>query len=182
MRAFIAVPCPDELKDAMVEIQEQIKELGRLTLVKPENIHLTMKFLGEVDEGKIPDITKRLEFLSELQSFDISLKGIGAFPSMDYIRVIWVGVDKGASDIVKIHSEIDHNLKELNFKKDKNFHPHLTIARVKFPKKKEELRNIIQKNSARDFGSFQVERIELMQSRLSPKGPEYSVIHETRLK
>jgi len=182
MRAFIAIPCPDELKEGMLGIQERIKDTGKLTLVKPENIHLTMKFLGEVDEDKIPDITERLDFLSEQQDFDISLKGIGAFPGMDYIRVVWVGVDKGAGDIIKIHSEIDHNLKEMNFKKDKNFHPHLTIARVKFPKNKEELRDIIQKNSARDFGSFKADRIELMQSRLSPRGPEYSVIHETRFK
>ena len=182
MRAFIAIPCPNELKEGMVEIQERIKELGKLTLVKPENIHLTMKFLGEVGEDKIPDINKRLDFLSELQGFDISLKGVGVFPSMDYIRVIWVGVEDGADSIINIHSEIDKNLKELKFKTDKKFHPHLTIARVKFPKKKEELRNILQRNSGRDFGSFRADRIELMQSRLSPKGPEYSIIHETRLK
>jgi len=182
MRAFIAIPCPDALKDAMVEIQERIKGLGKMTLVKPENIHLTMKFLGEVDEGKIHDINERLEFLSELQSFDISLKGIGTFPSTDYIRVVWVGVDKGADRITEIHSEIDRKLNELNLKKDRNFHPHLTIARVKFLKKKEELRNIIQKDSVRDFGGFKADRIELMQSRLSPKGPEYSVIHEIQFK
>jgi len=182
MRVFIAIPCPDELKEGMVEIQESIKDLGKLTLVKPENIHITMKFLGEVEEGKIPDINKRLDNLSELQSFDISLKGVGVFPSMDYIRVVWVGVDKGADRITEIHSEIDRKLNELNFKKDKNFHPHLTIARVKFLKKKEELRNIIQKDSAMDFGSFKAERIELMRSRLSPKGPEYSIIHEIQFK
>ena len=182
MRAFIAIPCPDELKEGMVEIQENIKDLGKLTLVKPENIHLTMKFLGEVDEDKISDITKRLEFLSDLQGFDISLKGVGTFPNMNYIRVIWVGMGEGADRITTIHSEIDRKLNELNFKKDKNFHPHLTIARVKFLKKKEELRDILQKNSARDFGSFKADRIELMQSRLSPRGPEYSVIHETRFK
>jgi len=182
MRAFIAIPCPDELKGGMTEIQESIKGMGKMTLVKPENIHLTLKFLAEVDESKIPEIKERLESLPNLQNFEISLRGIGVFPSLNYIRIIWVGVDKGADKITEIHSEIDQRLKELKFKPDKNFHPHLTLARVKFPKKKEEMKEFIQKNFTLPLGSFPAEKIELMQSRLSPKGPEYSSIHEIELR
>ncbi len=182
MRVFIAIPCPDELKEGMIKIQESIKAAGNLSLVKPENIHLTMKFLGEIEENSIPGINRRLEFLSKLPGFNISLRGVGVFPNIGYIRVVWIGVGEGAEKIIRIHSEIDKNLKDMRFKTDKNFHPHLTIARVKFPEKKEYLKNIIRKNSTRDFGGFRVDRIEIMESRLSPEGPEYSAIHEIRLK
>jgi len=181
MRAFIAIPCLEGLKAGMVKVQYKIKGMGKITLVKAENIHLTLKFLGEIDEGKIPEIIEGLESLPD-QNFEISLKGLGVFPNPNYIRVIWIGVENGSDKIIEIHSKIDQRLKELKFKPDRNFHPHLTIARVKFSKKKEELRKVIRENSNTGFGGFQADRIELMQSKLSPKGPKYSLIHRIELK
>jgi 2'-5' RNA ligase len=182
MRLFIAVPCPGELQNRMAEFIGGIPALGKISLVKPENIHLTLKFLGDVTEKKIPEIREELRFLSDEDGFQVSIRGMGAFPNMSYIRVIWFGTEKGSREILKIHQEIDSRLKRLGFPRDKKFHPHFTIARVKFLKKKDELKNLLLENRDIPVGEFEADRIELMQSKLSPKGTEYVPLHKFKLK
>lgn len=181
VRAFIAIPCPEEIKGEIIEIQTRIKDLGELKLVEPENIHLTLKFLGEVDNGLIDRISEKLDLLSETEKFEISLKGLGAFPGQNYVRVIWVGIDKGADRIEELHGRIDSGLNSLGFPKDTRFNTHLTIARVRSIDKA-RLKDILNKNSDKGFGSFPADRIELMKSTLTPKGPEYLVLHSTYLR
>ncbi len=181
MRAFIAIPCPGSLKEKIIRIQNGVRGMGKIAIVKPENIHLTLKFLGEIDKSQIPKIKEKLEFLSDFQNFEISLMGAGVFPTPDYVRVIWIGVDWGSDKIIEIHSKINKELKKLGFKPDKNFHPHLTIARVKFPADKEGIKRLVQRNSDLNLGIFRADRIELIESRLSPQDPKYSVIHKIEL-
>src|SRR3989338_10105623 len=150
MRSFIAIPCPDEFKGKLVEIQNKIPNFCDAKLVERENIHLTLKFLGEVDDGKIEGIKKQLEFVRNLDMFRVSLVGIGVFPSENYIRVIWIGVDEGANRIIEIQRQIDENLSSIGFKKERDFHPHLTIARVKGVNDRSGLKNFIVENSSKD--------------------------------
>ena len=88
VRAFIAIPCPDELKKGILEIQESINKFGKMKLVEPGNIHLTLKFLGDIDDNKLNGLINTLDFISENKKFEISLRGIGAFPSPGYVKVI----------------------------------------------------------------------------------------------
>lgn len=181
VRAFIAIPCPESVRNGITEIQNKIKDLGNLKPVEPENIHLTLKFLGEIDEGMVGKISEKLDSLSGTERFEISLKGLGVFPKPDYVRVIWIGIDKGADRIAELHNRIDSGLNPFGFQNDGNFNTHLTIARVKSIDNK-ALGDILSKNSATEFGSFIADRIELMKSELTPKGPRYSVLHSAYLR
>lgn len=181
VRAFIALPCPEGVRKGIIEIQSKIKNIGNLKLVEPENIHLTLKFLGEIDEGMIDRISEKMDLLSETERFEISLRGLGVFPKPNYVRVVWIGVDKDANRIHELHKKLDSELNSLGFSNEDNFNTHLTIARVKSIDKV-KLRDILNKNSDTEFGSFLADRIELMKSELTPKGPRYSVLHTTYLK
>jgi 2'-5' RNA ligase len=180
VRAFIAIPCPDELKNGILNIQKSVVKLGRMKLVERGNIHMTLKFLGEVGDNKIDELINALGFISENESFAISLKGIGAFPGRGYIRVLWVGVDGGSDKISEIQEGIDRKLSSMGFEKDNRFHPHFTIARVRSIDLK-RVGEFLTKNSDLGLGKFTVRGIDLMGSKLSPDGPTYSVIHSFEL-
>ncbi|MBN2014586.1 MAG: RNA 2',3'-cyclic phosphodiesterase [Candidatus Altiarchaeota archaeon] len=174
-RAFIAVPCPEELRKGLIEIQDKIKGFGKMRLVEPENIHMTLKFLGEVDERRFGEITNALDSVSENQGFELSLKGVGVFPNKSYVRVIWVGVDNGQDTVMRIQKRIDDVLVSCGFNRDNRFHPHFTLARVKSVDKS-KLGKYLEDNSGLELGGFYVNGVDLMESLLSPKGPTYSVI------
>lgn len=179
-RAFIALPCPGELKKGMLGIQGSVGKWGKMKLVEPENIHLTLKFLGEVEDNKINDLIGALESISENRKFNISLRGVGAFPSPGYARVLWVGVDEGSDRLGGIQREIDDKLSPHGFERDKKFHPHFTLARIRYIDR-DKITRFLQDNSRLYLGEFTAKEIHLMESRLSPKGPVYSIIHAFEL-
>lgn len=175
MRCFIAVEMRTE------EVAACLAELGRvgaaLRLVKPENRHLTLKFLGEVHEDLIHEVGAAMkDALHGFEPFDATLRGLGAFPSLSYMRVVWAGIEKGNEELIDAQRSIDENLAKLGFPKDKRFHPHLTLARVKSQKGKGELREFITRHKDTDFGAVRVDKIELKKSVLTPKGPIYTTI------
>ncbi|MCK4491727.1 MAG: RNA 2',3'-cyclic phosphodiesterase [Candidatus Altiarchaeales archaeon] len=182
MRAFIAVPCPETLRDEFMGVQAEIQLYGKMRPVDRGNIHLTLKFLGEVDEVRLGVVKEGLGFLSDVEKFRAWARGVGVFPSIDYMKVIWVGVGEGSAEIRTVQSEIDEGLDKQGFSRDRRFHSHFTLARVKSVSEKEKLRGFIEGNSRRVFGEFKVDRIMLMGSRLTPKGPRYSVVEEFLLK
>lgn len=175
MRCFIAV---DMGNDKVIAC---LRELGRvgaaLRLVSPENLHLTLKFLGEVQEELIPEISAAMkDALQGIEPFDTSFRGLGTFPSLNYMRVVWVGIEKSREKLIEVQRSLDERLAKLGFQRDKRFHPHLTLARVKSPKGKGELREFIMKHADTDFGAVRIERVELKKSVLTPKGPIYTTI------
>lgn len=186
MRAFIAIQCPEGLKDSIVEFQKKIEHTGKLKTVERENVHMTLKFLGDVDENKTDDIIKVLDSIAKdgkNNKFKINLSGAGVFPNLSYIKVVWVGVSDGSKEILSLQQQIDEKLAPLKFKKEKDFHPHFTVARVKFlsPQDKKEIRNALSENSKTVFGEFEAESFELMKSELTPEGPIYSVVKRFEL-
>lgn len=182
VRAFVAINCPESVKGNILRIQEKLKDLGNLKLVEMENLHLTLRFLGEVSDEKLIEIGKKLDSISNFDKFQISLRGVGAFPNQNYIRVVWVGVDNGLNRIKEMHNKIENELNVMGFKKDSRFNSHLTIARVKSIRDKEKLQEILRENSKTEFGGFQVEKIELMKSELTKEGPIYSILREITLR
>jgi len=170
MRLFVAIDIP--INPEMEGVMSYVKKAGKVKAVEKENLHITLKFLGEVSEDKLPYIKNCIEkSCKKFKKFSIKLKGLGAFPSLSRPRVIWIGVDEGKDTISEIMKRLDECFQKLGFKKEKSYVPHMTIARVKGFIKLDP-RPYLKK----DFGSVLVEEIKLKKSTLTPKGPIYDDI------
>jgi len=171
MRLFVAIEI--EPNDEIREILLKAKKLG-LRTVSENNLHINLKFLGEVDDSQIEGIKKALDSAAGFGKFDIELSGIGAFPGSGLIRVVWIGVK---SDKVKaLASLIDGELERLGFNKEKSYTPHITLARV--PKRVNGLKELL---GERDFGRQEIKDIHLIKSILMSEGPRYDKIHTVSL-
>jgi 2'-5' RNA ligase len=180
-RGFIAIDIGSFPK--IVQFENEIKNTGaNIKLVEPENIHITLKFLGDTNDEHIDRIGEIINnAVKETDSFEIQLKGTGIFPNENYIKVIWIGIKNG-EQIRKIAKKIDEQISELGFEREKReFSAHLTIARVKSAKNKEKILQIIEKYRDIEFCSFKVDSIKLKKSELTPKGPIYSTLKEVKL-
>jgi len=174
MRMFVAVDIPEGLKEKIIEIEKEIQSLADVKATESENLHYTLKFLGDVEEKESENVVKKIEVISkQFKKFKVHTKGVGFFGSPDFIKVVWTGCEEGKETLINISKKLEEELKYI--KEDEyDFHPHLTIARPrnvenkkKFLEKLEEMKNL-------DFGEFIVDKIILKQSKLSAKGPEYS--------
>lgn len=176
VRVFVAIPIDEKTRQELVSVQSSIpSSAAKLKLVEPENLHLTIKFLGEVEEGKIKEIGETLEkAVAGSKGFEMKIKGIGAFPGLRYIRVLWAGVERGKDEIIELQRRIDSALQPLGFRPERNFHPHVTIARVKLVRERDEMVSFIRGLSSTDFGTVKVKEVDLMQSTLTRGGPIYS--------
>ena len=177
MRAFIAIDVSEEVRDAIVRAQDFIgtKE-AKIKFVERENLHITLKFLGEITQEQAEEIKRVLaEIAKRHKKHEVRVKGIGVFPNPNYVRVIWAGVENDEG-IKAIAQDIERELSKLGFKKDKEFVAHVTIGRVKFVKDKLGLAMKLKELANEDFGTFRVEAIELKKSTLTPKGPIYETL------
>jgi len=183
MRSFISMDITSkEVLDKIKTFQTYLKNTAcPMKVVERENLHLTLKFLGEIGESSYKRIVESLgPSLSEFSSFEVNLKGTGFFPSISDLRVIWVGMN--APEIVYIQKEIDDTLKSMGFKEDRKFVPHLTVSRVKSSLNKKPLLNVLDEYKNFDFGSDMITKINFKKSTLTPEGPIYETLKEFELK
>lgn len=166
MRLFIAIDF-NELRDYFVELQSLLPKNAKLSFTK--TFHITLKFLGEVQPNNVEiivDILKNIKF----EPFSVFLGSIGIFPTENYIRVVWIGLNP-EEKVLELQNKIDEYLKPL-FKKEKGFKAHITLARVKYPEDKksfvEQLKKIKVGNKKVEIKNF-----KLIKSTLTPKGPIY---------
>jgi len=183
VRAFIGIDIDEAVRQKLAAAQDQLQTTGgQLKLVEPPNIHVTMKFLGEVSEDRVGEIAEALKRAATgTGQFDIGVKGIGVFPNLRYIRVVWAGVAEGHDEVIGLQQGIDRELRPLGFRSERDFVPHLTIARVKTAKQKERLAAFIKEMTDAEFGVTRAQAIELKQSTLTPKGPIYSTLARVEL-
>lgn len=183
VRAFIGIDIDEAVRQKLVAAQEQLQATGaQLKLVEPPNIHVTMKFLGEVPENRAGAIAEALgRAAAGTKQFDIRVKGIGVFPNLRYIRVVWAGVAEGRDGVIGLQQGIDRELGPLGFRSERDFVPHLTIARVKTAKQKEQLAALIKEMTDAEFGVTRAQAVELKQSTLTSKGPIYSTLARIEL-
>lgn len=188
MRTFIAIELPQEIKDYLAHLQNQLKVSGAdVKWVEPQNIHLTLKFLGEIEDKKLDEITQILEDIAKTKnSFQMRIFSIGAFPKINFPRIIWVGIDKGDSQSKEIAKELEEKMKNLGIRReDRAFSSHITIGRVRSSLNREKLVKDLN-NLLNIFGKetheFLVSKITLFKSALTPKGPVYEVLKEANLK
>ena len=179
-RAFIAADV--KLGPPALDIWSKLNDSGAsLKMVNPEITHVTLRFLGDTDEGLTDDIGSLMnEAVAGVEPFDVELKGLGVFPKPTYIKVVWAGME-GAEPLVDISGKLEEGVRRLGFKKEKPFRPHLTLARVKGGRNIKEVASIVEDNPDAALGSFHVDRIVLKKSVLRPEGPEYSDIREAKL-
>ena len=172
MRVFISIDMPEDLKKEIGKIQDKLpKFVGKKT--EFENLHLTLKFLGEIDEEKAEEIKKKLEEI-KFEKFDVEIKEIGVF-SEKFIRIIWLYLD----NCEKLQKQVDENLNDL-FESEKRFMSHLTIARVKkIDNKYEFLKKLKELKIPRI--KFKVENFKLKKSTLKEHGPVYETLEKYNL-
>lgn len=172
MRLFISVDVPPWIQRGIAAAQRELPGRG-IGLVDPQNAHITLKFLGEVSPKNLQKIEQELRSV-EQNKFEVVVKGAGAFPNENYVRVVWMGCR--TKELAELAGRINNAL--TGFPKEE-FAGHLTIARVK---NRADLRNFFAKYRDWRFGDFEVGRFYLMSSELSPSGPKYSVVAEYELK
>jgi 2'-5' RNA ligase len=181
MRLFISIDIPDEIKEYLSRVKdklrENISEEDMIRWVNTRNMHLTIKFLGEVSENKLEDIKERLRTVNG-KKMQLSLSHIGGFPENNQIRVVWVGV-KEEEQLSEMHKLVDFSMSK-QFLPEKDFKGHMTLGRVKHVRNAESLLRQIKKEKIESH-KFNAEKFALVQSKLTPKGPEYTVIEEYML-
>jgi len=181
IRSFIAIDIDDPLiVQKIVNIQNSLSNLGvNIKFVEPQNIHLTLRFLGEISSYIIEEIKKILDEIT-FKSFIMKIEGIGAFPSIARPRVIWLGVTKGSVEVSRIHDEIEGKLRKLRLRPEKEkFTPHITIGRIRGGNYN-RLRNRLWEMKDTVIGDFKVTCIRLKKSTLTSRGPIYTTLYERR--
>jgi 2'-5' RNA ligase len=188
LRTFIAVNLDQEIKRALsqfvAELNSRSPERRGIRWVRPEGMHLTLKFLGEIDEEKVPRIESLLKEISEKHGpFPLKIKGAGYFPPKSRTpRVLWVATEE-VEDLKKLQSEIEEKMESLGFPRERRtFHPHLTLGRVKTVSNIKDTLDFLEKNRDRNFGEMVAKKITFFRSVLQPTGAEYSVLSEFELK
>ena len=182
IRAFVAVDMDEaSVISKLVEAQRALRNLGAdLKLVEPENIHATVRFLGEVPAPTIELVKEQMNEV-KFGPFDMEFVGLGAFPNLRRINVVWVGMRKGSEEISRVFEQLEPRFRKIGFEPDrKGFSPHVTIARVKTGRMREELAKLVDEMRDTPFGVIHVEEVRLKKSLLTPKGPVYSTIHAVR--
>lgn len=139
------------------------------------DLHLTLKFLGPVGEARVPAIADALRSAAALPAFDLELRGLGGFPTADRPRVVWVGAGQGAGAAAALAARVDAGLAALGFPPEtRPFASHVTLGRVRTPKRNPGLAERLHGAADRDFGRVRVQAVSLMRSQLSPAGARYT--------
>jgi 2'-5' RNA ligase len=189
IRSFIAIELTGELKQALAELQRGFKSASSLPVkwVDPGNIHLTLKFLGDIDAGDTGKIVTALEgAVSGIKPFNIEVRGLGVFPNMNRIQIIWVGLYGELEKLGQLQKRIESNLKPMGFPpENRPFTPHLTLARVRDftrPEERQKLGQLISTASFEGKYTINVTSVNLMKSQLTREGPIYSKLGIITLK
>ena len=181
-RAFIAFDIDDdEILRGLLKVQSQLSQCGAdLRMVKSPNIHITMRFLGDIRPDIVDKISGEMEKL-DFSPFEVKIQGIGAFPTHRYARIVWAGIKDGSQTLAGIFKQLESLLLKFGFKPDvKGFSPHITIARVRTGRNKGELIRCLREFEEFDFGVLKLECLKLKKSVLTPRGPLYSTLKEVR--
>ncbi len=189
IRTFIAIELDDEIRSALADLQEQLKaDVPRDTVrwVKPEGIHLTLKFLGNVPASKIEEVQQALtRICAEFPPFSFSIGGLGCFPNPRRPRVVWVGVQEEEGILKRLQKVIEDGMAELGFPREgREFHAHLTLGRTQRRASSSDVRRLgqlVAQTEVGELGQMQVRGVSLMKSDLKPTGAVYTRLAEARL-
>ncbi len=185
MRSFIAIEIPEDIKQQMAEIQRQLKDVGvEAGWTRPEGIHLTLKFLGEIPESQVPDVIAALtRAAGGLGGFRLQIEHAGTFPNPRNARVVWIGVSGDMEKLSKLHAAVEDSMARLGMERENRpFTPHLTLARIKYIRSKENWLNALEKIKDIKLAGFDVNTVSLMKSELKRSGAVYTEIGKVQLR
>lgn len=180
IRSFVAFDINNPVvMQKFAEVQDSLLKTGAdLKSVEPQNIHITMRFLGDIQATMVDSIhdgMKKVDF----SAFNCGIQGLGVFPDLRYTRVVWAGITEGSDELQKVAEQLETQLRTLGFRADpKGFNPHLTLARVRTGRNKAELARRVQELVDYDFGIVRADCLRLRKSVLTPQGPIYSTLRE----
>jgi RNA 2',3'-cyclic 3'-phosphodiesterase len=177
LRTFIAIDLPDGIQQALDRFEKALQEAqAAITWVRPERIHLTLKFLGDVSPERIPEIQRSLETVAgTLSPFRLKPSGCGAFPSLKQMRVIWVGMQGDGAALNGLQRGVEEAMMHLGFKReDRPFRPHLTLGRLKGRQHLRHLQDLLIAHQSFEAEAFDVTELVLYKSELRPEGARYT--------
>jgi 2'-5' RNA ligase len=174
MRAFIAIDFPEEIRAALRRKQASFRSASpEARWTRPEGIHLTLKFLGEISDRKVREVSESLKSLGRFESFTVGLKGYGFFPDARRPRVFWAGVEAPAS-LSRLAAQVEEAMQRIGFaREERPFRPHLTLARFSVPRPQPALQALLSQQGEEELGNFEVSEFFLFESKLLPQGAEY---------
>ncbi|HEX4999606.1 MAG TPA: RNA 2',3'-cyclic phosphodiesterase [Terriglobia bacterium] len=177
MRVFFAIDLPQALRSRLGDIQRELRPAApNARWVAPESIHLTLRFLGEINPVQMEEAAAALQGLT-WKPFEVRARSLGFFPGARSPRVLWVGVE--AASLEELAQEVNARMERLGFEPERRaFRPHLTLARSRDTRLKSELIRAAERFKDLDFGSFVADHLILFESVLKPAGAEYRQIRE----
>jgi 2'-5' RNA ligase len=184
-RLFVSVDL-DGLAGEVRAVQERFEGASGLRVTDPEQAHVTLKFLGDTDAGRVDDVAAAIERAvadSGVEPFEAEFGGLGVFPSLDYISVVWIGVrdSRGDRQLTAFHEATEAETTALGFDpEDHDFTPHATVARMDHAGGKEHVQDVVE-NEDPDVGTLAVEEVRLTESILRDDGPEYHTVESVPL-
>jgi 2'-5' RNA ligase len=187
MRVFIAIDIDDKIRKAIANLQKQLDSKvdirkGDVKWVEPENIHLTLKFLGEIEDEQLATVCEILKQVAALhKNFTLDIETVGSFGGRS-AKVVWVGARKGADELITLQKDLDDRLEEAGHpKEEREFSAHLTLCRVRNPKAGFKLADVCKAFSDYKLGSISADAVRIYQSQLTPAGPIYTVLGNYKL-
>ena len=179
MRLFVALGISSEVRENLAALIQELRKMepgNRTRWVKPENLHITLKFIGEVPAETGDAIRATLSEVRSSQPLELRFHGLGFFPGEKRPRVLWAGME-ASSNLAPLAAEIEARLDLLGIAPEKRqFSPHLTLARFEPPGISEQLRRPVKERGSREFGTLRTREFYLMQSKLKPTGAEYTCL------
>lgn len=183
IRSFVAINLPSQVKERIDLVQKEWGALGpRVRWVAPENVHITLKFLGDVAEERVASIGDALgRVAAQVPPFDFTVTLFGVFPDLRYPRIVWLGIGEGADRVAALQLAVEAEMERLGLAPEKRaFRPHVTVGRMKSPRGRSILAELLQTDTRIDE-QVEVSEIFLMKSQLRPTGPIYSILRTVGL-
>jgi RNA 2',3'-cyclic 3'-phosphodiesterase len=177
VRLFVALEIPTAVRDSLAALLQSLRRLSpQPRWVRPENLHVTLKFIGDWPPEKLEGLRNALAAVCLAEPVTLGFRGLGFFPNDKRPRVFWAGIE-ASPNLITLVSEIDHTAEKLGIPREpRPFSPHLTLARFEPPGLPEKFRAAIQENAARELGALHTNEFHLIESKLKPSGAEYTTL------
>jgi 2'-5' RNA ligase len=185
IRTFIAVDLDPAIRQRTVALQESLaRSAAEVKWVEPENLHVTLLFLGEVEDRQVHEVCRAVTACcAEQEAFTLTVGGVGAFPNLRRPRTLWVGLGLGTQQMVSLHDALEEVLLDLGCyrREERGYTPHVTLGRLRSDRVDDDLIRALTKNAAWQAGEMQVAEVQVMSSQMSPKGPLYTAMSRAKL-
>jgi len=184
MRTFLSLDIDEATRGRLSGVAGNIP-IGdaRIRWVEPDNLHVTLKFLGDVADELVADVCAAASWAAEtVEPFDFSVRGVICIPPAGRLRMLWAGVVEPTGRLARLHEQLDAALSEMGFgAEDRPFKPHITLARVKFARNSQDIRAAAESYGDRDFGTNRAGQLVVYSSKLTPEGPVYTPLARAKL-